>query len=100
MSKANTDVLAERQRQIDVEGWTAEHDDKYNSAQMGHAAKAYADPFNTCSAGHDVMQAYPPSAWPFGSDWWKPKTYRENLVRAGALIIAEIERLDRKDSGS
>jgi hypothetical protein len=27
--------------------------------------------------------------------WWKPKDRRRDLVRAAALIIAEIERLDR-----
>jgi hypothetical protein len=37
-----------------------------------------------------------PVRWPQGwAGWWKPKLRRENLVRAGALIIAEIERLDR-----
>lgn len=32
-------------------------------------------------------------------DWWKPKDRRRNLVKAGALIVAEIERLDRLASG-
>lgn len=27
--------------------------------------------------------------------WWKPKDYRSNLVKSGALILAELERLDR-----
>jgi hypothetical protein len=33
--------------------------------------------------------------WPWSKDWWKPKTPRRDLVRAGALSLAEIERLDR-----
>ncbi|NPW56957.1 hypothetical protein HPR97_34090, partial [Pseudomonas aeruginosa] len=33
--------------------------------------------------------------WPWDEEWWKPKSARENLVRAGALVLAEIERLDR-----
>lgn len=34
--------------------------------------------------------------WPWPSKWWKPKSQRRDLVRAGALILAEIERLDRQ----
>ena len=34
--------------------------------------------------------------WPWSLDWWKPKDPRRDLVRAGALIVAEIERLDRQ----
>lgn len=38
-----------------------------------------------------------PPTWPWGAEWWKPKEPRRDLVRAGALIIAEIERLDRRE---
>jgi hypothetical protein len=37
----------------------------------------------------------PPREWPWESTAWKPKGTRADLVRAGALILAEIERLDR-----
>ena len=41
-----------------------------------------------------------PFGWPhtWDASWWKPKDRRRDLVRAGALIIAEIERLDRLDA--
>jgi len=32
------------------------------------------------------------SAW--AREWWKPKDRRRDLIRAAALIVAEIERLD------
>ena len=32
----------------------------------------------------------------WSKDWWKPKDKRRDLIRAAALIVAEIERLDRK----
>ena len=32
---------------------------------------------------------------PWDGKGWQPTTYRRNLVKAGALIVAEIERLDR-----
>jgi hypothetical protein len=38
-----------------------------------------------------------PEAWPenWSATWWKPKDRRQDLVRAGALVISEIERIDR-----
>jgi hypothetical protein len=36
--------------------------------------------------------------WPWSLHWWKPKSPRRDLIRAAALIVAEIERLDRADS--
>ncbi|PCB37801.1 hypothetical protein CJT89_33510, partial [Pseudomonas aeruginosa] len=34
-------------------------------------------------------------AWPWDEQWWKPSTARRDLVKACALALAEIERLDR-----
>jgi hypothetical protein len=82
---AARDVLAERQRQISVEGWAPEHDDKYSERQLAYAAACYA------AESPQLNEV----VWPWPSHWWKPTTYRRNLVKAGALILAEIERLDR-----
>lgn len=81
-SAAGRDVLAERQRQVSAEGWTPEHDDKYQSGELVRAAAAYA------------LQS--PDFWPWPMPWWKPTDYRRNLVKAAALLIAEIERSDRR----
>lgn len=81
MSQAAIDVLAERRRQTDEEGWTADHDDEYTKGQLAAAATCYVTGF--------------PLYWPWLRSWWKPTTRRRNLVKAGALILAEIERLDR-----
>lgn len=90
-STAARDVLAERQRQITTEGWTQAHDDLYSAAELPRAAAAYI----LNGANDDA-----PCIWPFASKWWKPKDARTNYVRAGALILAEIERIDRLQSGS
>jgi len=85
-TQAAQDVLAERRRQVEQEGWTPAHDDAYANNELRRAASAYAmhfDPFLI------------PHIWPWAADWWKPTTERRNLVKAGALILAEIERLDR-----
>jgi hypothetical protein len=91
MTAAATAVLAERQREISAEGWTPEHDDEHDTAQMADAAACYA-----ANAGEiGIWEDTPPSFWPWASSWWKPSTPRRDLVKAGALILAEIERLDR-----
>lgn len=95
-SQALKDVLSERQRQMEVEGWSIEHDDSYHEGEMAIAAASYAMPVSA----KPVHKDYPPFYWPWSLKWWKPSTYRRNLVKAAALIIAEIERLDRKEKRS
>lgn len=85
---ALADIAAERRRQVEAEGWTPEHDDRHDRGEMARAAICYADPLNE---GRD----HPPAKWPWDAGWWKPKDRRRDLVRAAALLIAEIERSDR-----
>lgn len=96
---ALTDVAAERQRQIDKEGWAHEHDDGNHAGEMATAAASYA----LDAASHMTDQEWwgpefkkqAVHLWPWDKEWWKPREPRRNLVRAAALIIAEIERIDR-----
>lgn len=99
MSKAIEDVVNERQRQYQIEGYTNESDDNYTSGELAGAAACYARHVNArswvFSSNPDDYQCEPaPNSWPWG-DAWKPKSPRQDLVRAAALIIAEIERIDR-----
>jgi hypothetical protein len=82
------EVTAERQRQIEAEGWTPEHDDEHGSGELAKAAACYAGDTRT-------FKVAAPVDWPWEQKWWKPKDRRSDLIRAAALIIAEIERLDR-----
>ncbi|MCO7708891.1 hypothetical protein [Pseudomonas aeruginosa] len=92
--KAWLDVQAERRRQVENEGWTPEHDDEHSYGQMGRAAACYA--LAGSSAPNDGTAALLVSlAWPWDEQWWKPSTARRDLVKACALALAEIERLDR-----
>ncbi|HFF2004214.1 TPA: hypothetical protein ACGBF2_000035 [Pseudomonas aeruginosa] len=84
------DVQAERRRQVEAEGWTPEHDDLYCAAELPRAAAAYI-----LNGANDEA----PAIWPFSAKWWKPRDARSNYVRASALILAEIERLDRAAHG-
>lgn len=98
LSAAARDVIAERQRQVEVEGWTAEHDDEHDSGEMAAAAAAYAlnaaDQIHPYSCGDGDM--YTGSIfWPWDAKWWKPTNPRRDLVKAAALILAELEKIDR-----
>ena len=91
LSTAARDVLAERQRQISAEGWTPEHDDQHVDGEMAQASGCYA--LNAAGWKTEALRGCWPIKWM--AAWFKPTTPRRDLVKAGALIIAEIERLDR-----
>lgn len=92
VTEAARDVLAERRRQIEAEGWSASHDDGHMSGEMARAAACYA----LSSAGwkrEALLEIWPVRQWV--SMWFKPTGRRRDLVKGAALMIAEIERLDR-----
>lgn len=92
------EIATERRRQIEAEGWTTMHDDQHADGDLARAAAAYAYAGSMSDrSGRNAKQIAEliRVLWPWGWDWWKPKSRRRDLVRAGALIVAEIERLDR-----
>jgi hypothetical protein len=93
--EALIDIAAERRRQVEVEGWLPEDDDLHEDGRLARAAVCYA-----MSAGRPfyTILSEPPSWWPFAITWWKPTSRRRDLIKAAALIVAEIERLDRAAS--
>lgn len=115
-SVALADIREERVRQIHVEGWTKDHDDRHFAGEMARAAAAYAvvgsmpddrnfqaDVWGRTTDGQVRtfrIGWFLPALmlWPWDTNWWKPKGQRRNLVKAGALIVAEIERLDRAEA--
>ncbi|MGI0825650.1 hypothetical protein ACRCP5_00010 [Pseudomonas aeruginosa] len=95
------DVQAERRRQITAEGWTPEHDDGHACDEIAAFACYYAMPpavrdWDASSTGYgDTLgEAVLPEGW-------EPKTgdRRRELIKACALALAEIERLDRAAPG-
>lgn len=85
-------IAEERQRQIDAEGYSASYDSNHSAQQLAMAAACYATP------PHHRLYREPrstPALWPWNDYNWKPTPddrVRE-LVKAGALIAAEIDRL-------
>ncbi|HHM6343032.1 TPA: hypothetical protein ACRMOT_001333 [Pseudomonas aeruginosa] len=90
------DVQAERRRQVEVEGYHGFRDNHYISYELSKAARAYIEvSWHALSGG---LPCKKPESWPWmaGFKWSDGRTM---LVKAGALILAEIERLDRAAPG-
>ncbi|HEV7913019.1 MAG TPA: hypothetical protein VGP22_04585 [Albitalea sp.] len=96
-SPAVSRVLAERRRQVDVEGFDAEHDDCHDAGDLALAAAAYAHHGGLeISPANDGL-SHAPDTWPWDEEWWKPKGAKRDLERAAALLIAELERMGRAE---
>ena len=103
ITKAARDVLAERARQTSAKGFTTAHDDAHAMGVMAGAAGCYARHVHARghavgTRGNDYKTAGPSVYWPWAREGWKPTTPRRDLVKAGALILAEIERIDRMEA--
>ena len=109
-SAAIVDVARERTRQVNSEGWTSEHDDAHGDGSIAFAGVCYAMfvvvsdearastdmPAGLTTDGEPITGwAAWLSIWPWERRFWKPTDRRRDLVKAAALLIAEIERIDR-----
>jgi hypothetical protein len=82
-------IAEERQRQIKKLGWTAKHDDGHDQEELARVGALYALP----KRYREYYNIYP-KTWDFC--WWQPEENRvRELAKAGALIAAEIDRLQR-----
>lgn len=80
-------IIAERRRQVEQEGWTSDHDANHIPGELAVAGGCYA--LHAFEWNPDV-----PKKWRWDSLWWKPTDPRRNLVKAGALILAELDKMD------
>lgn len=95
-------IAAERARQRSAEGYDDAHDDAHTTGEIASAAACYAIPLGFMvergTFGSSIGE--PPLGWPWEPAAWKPSAddrIRE-LVKAGALIAAEIDRLLRAEA--
>lgn len=92
-------IASERHRQQTEEGWSPSHDDSHEYGELCAAAESYLLELRTRVIGTSGLPIRnPPPAWPWDDHWWKPTSDPvRQLVKAGALIAAEIDRLQRMD---
>lgn len=101
-------IADERNRQMEKEGWTPEHDDQHTDRSLAMAAACYAAPErilirriekkrNGCGVPTGLYRNRLCDPWPWSPDWDKREIHdvKRQLVIAGALIAAEIDRLQR-----
>lgn len=102
LSSALKDVVSERNRQRNEEYYSDANDDTYVENELVRASASYVNHV----VGRSWLYPSKPSAytselvpdlWPWSEQAWKPKSPRQDLVRATALLVADIERLDRKE---
>lgn len=103
------EIFAERERQIVHEGYDEAHDDQHLAGSIAAAAGVYAlfTTFTDADRRIDADSGYPANKdaerfverqWPWDMRAFKPKDRRRDLIRAAALLVAEIERIDRAAS--
>lgn len=102
-------IAAERERQVSEEGWTTEHDDQHGDGSLAIAAACYAVPERIYVQRDFAVGPHFQDPWPWydSEDARKRQSNYPNaiategterlrmLVKAGALIAAEIDRLAR-----
>lgn len=86
-------IAEERDRQKYVENFNGEHDKQWVNGELANAAATYAMSDAVRKAIGKGTTG--PITWPFSKKWWKPTPENriKELIKAGALIAAEIDRL-------
>jgi hypothetical protein len=94
-------IAEERQRQIDVEGYSKEHDSQHKVSEFISAASSYTHSavmhaLKEEGATNDALTNGIPflkKSFVWGYDAFKPTNCLRDLIKAGALIAAAIDRL-------
>ncbi|OLP44130.1 hypothetical protein [Rhizobium oryziradicis] len=98
LSRAFLDVLDERVRQVNVKGHTPERDDHYPRGELALAEAAYAGRAAGVAMSSTTVCSYALYLYPWAMSGFHQKNYRSDMVRAAALIIADIEAFDRAEA--
>ena len=86
-------IKAERQKQID-KGYNVEHDSKYQNGELSLAALVLAGYANGQNTKKEETLKVAKEMWPFG-DFVPDDSDINNIVKACALMIAEIQRISK-----
>lgn len=88
-----------------LEGYTPEHDDAYEGGELTRAAACYVRHVSTRGGIYAENPASyqaegVPDDWPWAEECWKPASPYRDLEKTGALILAEMERINRAAGSS
>jgi hypothetical protein len=110
--KTGIDLIAEeRQRQIN-KGYDSNHDLQHDFRELTDAARTYIDAAVLTTKSKEIGNSseasiswhkdnepfewkYLKLGWPWEEESFKPTTSLEDLIKAGALIAAAIDRLQK-----
>jgi hypothetical protein len=94
--QALTRIAIAREKLISEAGFDQVHDDAQLQSQLVVAAGSYALHAIASEAERQQFSpGAPPPAWPWEATLWQPEDRNRDLLRAAALLVAEIERLNR-----
>lgn len=82
-------IRKERIRQIEEEGYDASHDFSEPLDSIIAAAISYAM--------HDIDHEEAEAWWQRDLKFWKPRDRKRNLIRAGALIAAALDKMQYEE---
>ena len=92
-------IAQERAEQIEKHGRTVNHDIEFNFlGQFRDAASLLIYDQKNCLQAEDIIEEHLPEGWDKGV-WSKMvnKPLKDRLIIAGALIAAELDRINHKD---
>jgi len=91
------EVVLERLKQRSK--YSAKYDDEHDNEELAAAAASYATHvYYNSNLEYNPYEEFAddvPEIWHFDRSKWHPTTPRGDLIKAAALILAEIERMDR-----
>lgn len=96
-------IVQERNRQIEVEGFDKEHDSHHHVTEFINAASCYLQTGFCYAVGNEhsldhTIQHIKRGEFVWGKEWFKPTSCLRDLVKAGALIAAAIDRLQEENN--
>lgn len=90
MNSIIAEIIAERNHQINDKGYTFKNDDAYINNELIDASIAYI----LNATGNATLAT---DCWPWNLEYFKPSEKRRDIIKAIALLIAEVERIDRRN---
>lgn len=99
-------LCAERLEQVERHGFTAAHDARHVDGEIAQGALAYLLAGMAAALGMDddpratetLAAAF--NAWPFAGSGFRTGTPSECFIKAAAMLLAEVDRIEAQDAAT